>query len=95
MSSGSLDFYKEGQQLAQDGDFKEACDAFMIGIFSGRKVVEQMQNDPTDQESIGALEWLGASFVSCGEARIQLGDVIGRPLEVMLGQRAFLLITWT
>jgi hypothetical protein len=72
---GALGFYEEGQQLLQDGSYRDACDAMMTGIFSGRKVVEAMcASDADDPETIEALDWLIVSYISCCEARMKLGD---------------------
>ncbi len=71
---GALDFYKEGQQLVQEANYSEACNAFMSGIFSGRKTVEKLQESPNEDESVKALEWLVSSYIQCAEARIKLED---------------------
>jgi hypothetical protein len=72
---GALELYKEGQLLVAKGDYEGACDAIMAGVFSGRKLVERMQQeDSSSPESAKALEWLVASYVTCAEARSTLGD---------------------
>ena len=70
---GALELYKEGQLLVAAGEYIEGCDAIMTGVFSGRKIVEAMQQeDENNPESAEALAWLVASYLTCAEARITL-----------------------
>jgi hypothetical protein len=80
---GALELYKEGQQLSIEGNYEEACDVFMLGIFSGRKTVQSLlENTTTGESSRGdddddpqiALDWMVSSYLACAEAHIQIGD---------------------
>jgi hypothetical protein len=72
---GALEYYEEGQKLFVSGDYEEACDTIMTGVFSGRKAVESMQaENAMHPESAEALEWLVDSYIICAEARIKLQD---------------------
>jgi len=73
--------YDEGQELTNKGEFKEACDVYMQGIFLGRKIVQGLLEDNQDQDTGDdtddaelALDWVVSSYVACSKARIELGD---------------------
>eukprot|EP00977_Amphora_coffeiformis_P011921 scaffold2917_cov191-Amphora_coffeaeformis.AAC.14 len=46
----------------------------MSGTFMGRKAVKAMQREMSNPERKLAVDWLVASYLACGQARIQLGD---------------------
>jgi hypothetical protein len=79
---GALELYKEGQQLTSEGNYQEACDVFMLGIFSGRKTVQSLlentnggeSNSGDDDDPQLALDWMVSSYLACAEAHIQIGD---------------------
>jgi hypothetical protein len=77
---GALELYKEGQQLTVEGNYQEACDVFMLGIFMGRKTVQSLlqqggQDDGSSEDDPQlALDWMISSYLACAEAHIQIGD---------------------
>jgi hypothetical protein len=77
---GALELYQEAKELANIGEYQEACDVYMLGIFMGRKTVQSLcenRNDNSgrdDDDPQQALDWLVSSYLACSKARIQMGD---------------------
>lgn len=73
----AADCLQEGQEMAIRGEYQEARDTIMAGVFSGRKIVEklqQMKEDQAPEVSSKALEWLISSYICCSKARIEMCD---------------------
>jgi hypothetical protein len=77
----AVEVCRDAQQLALEGETKEACNEFISGIMMGRstvqRLIEEKQEDSTDlseDDSEKALDWLVSSYISVFKARITLED---------------------
>lgn len=81
----ALQSFHKGNELAQEGKYTKAARQFQRGIFLGRPVVLQLQDQ---QQQFGssahssiqdnphlALEWLIQTYVASSQANMQLGDL--------------------
>lgn len=69
--------FPEATLLLKQEKYKESCDLYMQGIFLGRKVVQELQqeqNDSMDDPKL-ALDWMIESYIQCSKARIAMGDI--------------------
>ena len=71
---GALSYYQEAQELAVQGEYQEACEVYMLGIFMGRKSVQRLLEEEESKEGEHALDWLVSSYMACCQARIHLED---------------------
>ena len=81
---GAIEMYNEGLNLFQNGNYDDAIDTFMTGIFSGRSTVqklveeeqhEQQESNKDDSDNDvdnpqEALDWLVTSYIMCCRSRI-------------------------
>ena len=72
----SASLFDEATSLIDQKEYKGACDVCMQGIFTGRKIVQQImenQNEEEDDPRL-AMDWIVQSYLACGKARIELED---------------------
>ena len=81
----ALQSFHKGNELAQEGNHRQASKHFQEGLFLGRPVVVKLQeqqsrqSDPSSGSDIIdnpylALEWLTMTYLASARSHIQLGD---------------------